>query len=211
MKSRRMKCVIIVSVINTVLFSSFLFFTTIINGTGSSKNINGDNEQRADVFGILTTHQGQKDSVHTISIGGKNKDIIMYDCPLTHAEEIINAETKQPEIKLDANPATDYVQEKINLCAVREIRVPKPNTIWYYQKEHKHQRLDFTQVEILKQNTDIPKLYLLEHKTHIDCSSIDKSGLQKKRVPLTAVETLVIEGYGEKKEIPACPGKKEKP
>ena len=74
------------------------------------------------------------------------------------------------------------------------IKVPNPSVVWVYQKEKKYQRMEFVLVEITSKESSIPKKYLLERKTHISCNALD-NGSQKKEVPLSAIDTLTIEGY----------------
>lgn len=188
----------------SVQLCSTLFYTNILKSTSGARNMEGDQKQQVNFYGTLITHQGQQETVDNISIGGKYKDVIMYDAPIKKNKEIINPKTKQAEIKLDDNPSEAFVKSKINLCTVKEISVPKPNTVWYYQKEEKSQRIEFTELHVVSQEGPA-KSYLLEHKTHIYCNSMDKTGSEKKEVPLTAISKLIIEGYGEKRETSPCP------
>jgi len=163
-------------------------------GSSGSKTAE-DNKQQVNFYGILTTHQGQTDTVDHILIEGKHNDIIMYDAPVNHAAEKFNNATKQTEIKLEANPITDFSKTRIDLSTISTIKVPNELTIWFYQKEKKHQRIEFLLVEITAKESSESKPYLLEHRTNISCNSVGKSGSQKKEVPLSAIDTLTIEGY----------------
>ena len=182
---------------------SALFYTGIINSTSGWHNTDGDQKQQVNFYGTLMTHQGQQETVDNISVGGKYKEISMYLCPTKKIEETLNTKTKQAEVKLDENPVDAFVKQSINLCSVSEISVPKPNTVWFYQKEDKTQRSEFTQLQVLFRDGS-SESYLLEHKTHIYCNDTDKAGSQKKEVPLTAVSKLIIKGYGEKRETAPC-------
>lgn len=162
---------------------------------GSSNTSTVNNKQQVNFYGTLLTHQGQRDTVSNILIEGRHNDIIMYDAPVKHAKEKLNSATKQTEIKLDVNPITDFVKSPIDLSKIQEIRVPKPNTLWVYQKEKKYQRLEFVLVQVMMKESTTPKEYLLEHRVHITCNSIESTNSQKKEVPLAAVDTLTIEGY----------------
>ncbi len=185
-------------ILNTLLFIN-IFSSISLQSTSnwkSSKSAGGsdDENQYINFYGVLTTHQGQKNSVGHILIGGKHNDIIMYDAPVKHADELFNQKTKQTEIKLEENPITAFSFDKIDLNTISSIKVPTPNVIWVYQKEKKYQKLEFVLVEITYKTESTQKKYLLERKTHISCNSID-NGAQKKEVPLTAIDTLTIEGY----------------
>jgi hypothetical protein len=127
-------------------------------------------------------------------------------------EVIINPETKLPEIKLSHNPTTDLVKTKIDLDELSEISVPSPDTIWFYQKKERQQKLEFIEVDVTtKSNTKTA--YLLERKTRINCDAIDAAGPQEKQVPLSAVKTLTIEGFScradTKRDKTPCPGEKK--
>jgi len=193
--------------INPLFIAQYLHAT---NFGSSGANVEGDSKQAINYYGTLITQQGQKNNVENISIGGKTKDIIMYDCPIKHLPEEINTKTKQPEIKLDTNPTKDFVKSKIDLSKISEIAVPSPNTIWLYQPDEKHQRHEFTQVLITYPSSKQAKPYLLEHKTQILCNSIENDNAQKKEVPLAAIDKIIIEGYAfgtksdQKKESAEC-------
>ena len=144
--------------------------------------------------GRITTHQGQEYVVDNISIDNKCKQIPMYAKPMTHADPVLNNDTKQMEIKLNENPASDFVKGTIDLDELREIQVPSPNTIWYYQKKERQQKFEYLEVIVItKSNTK--SYYLLERKTPIYCDQIDTAGPQEKIIPLAALKTLTIEGY----------------
>lgn len=181
----------------TLIMISLLLCQTVLGTSnwGSSGTSGKNDKQQINFYGTLKTHQGQTDTVDHILIEGKHNDIVMYDAPVKHAEEKFNPRTKQTEIKLDGNPGTDFVKSKIDLDQVSTIRVSNPNTVWVYQKEKKYQRQEFLLVHITAKESNTPKDYLLELKTRIACNSIDKNESQKKEVPLSAIDTLTIEGY----------------
>src|SRR5579863_5678527 len=198
MKNKKSTIVVIFPLLNVLLCATFFSHHTILStsnwkSTGSSNGADDDKEH-INFYGTLTTHQGQKDAVGHILIEGKHNDIIMYDAPVKHAKELLNQKTKQTEIKLDENPITDFMHSKIDLSTVSSIKVPTPNTVWVYQKEKKYQRIEFILVTVTLKEGSTPKDYLLERKTHISCNTIDNAS-QKKKVPLSAVDTLTIEGY----------------
>jgi len=178
--------------ISPLFLTSSIIIATSLGSSGASTT---NNKQQINFYGTLLTHQGQTDTVNNILIEGKHNDIIMYDAPLKHAKEKMNSTTKQMEIKLDVNPITDFVKSPIDLSKVHEIRVPKPNTLWVYQKEKKYQRLEFILAQVTMKESSTPKEYLMEHRVHITCNSIDNANSQKKEVPLAAVDTLTVEGY----------------
>jgi hypothetical protein len=213
MKNKKTNMMIVFSFLFiTILFDHTIFSTSNWKSTGSSGG--NDDEQLINFYGTLTTHQGQKDAVGHILIEGKHKDIIMYDAPVKHAEEVFNQRTKQTEIKLAENPITDFSSAEIDLSSISSIKSTIPNTIWVYQKEKKYQRIEFIMVTVTSKESSVSKNYLLERKTHISCNTIDNIS-QKKKVPLTAIDTLTIEGYSfsigadqVKKNRPAhCPAK----
>lgn len=153
-----------------------------------------DLKQPVNFSGKIMTHQGQEFIVDNISIYGKYEKIPVIDKPVNHAEPVMNADTKQYEIKLDANPNADFSKTSLDLNEIKEINVPSPNTIWTYQKKERHQKIELIEIEVTtKSNTKTS--YLLEPKTPIYCDAIDSAGPQEKTVPLSAIKTLIIEGY----------------
>jgi hypothetical protein len=186
------KIILLVISLIAVCFHSILISTS--NWKSSGSNTTEEDKQLINFYGTLTTHQGQKDAVAHILIEGKHKDIVMYDAPIKHEKEVFNQKTKQNEIKLDENPITDFMHTKIDLNTITMIKVPNPNIVWVYQKEKRYQRMEFVLLEIISKENSIPKKYLLERKTHISCNALD-NGSQKKEVPLSAIDTLTIEGY----------------
>jgi hypothetical protein len=200
-----------------ILISTLLHVNTTHCWGSSKSTIDGDIKQDVNFSGRLITQQGQEYIVNNISIQGKYKQIVMYDKPVKHAEPILNNETKQLEIKLDNNPSTDLSESKIDLSEVSEINVPSPNTLWFYQKKEGQQKLEFIEVDVItKSNTK--RSYLLERKARISCDEIDSAGPQEKRVPLAALDKLIIEGYSAKINVSGdnkkcvqtliCPAKK---
>jgi len=161
----------------------------------SKNNPNTDNQERISFYGTLTTHQGQKDTVEHILIEGKHTNIAMYDAPIKHAKKTFNEKTKQAEILLKENPIQNFVKSPIDLNKISALKVPEPNTIWVYQKDKEYQRIEFTLVHIFTKENSTPKEYLIEHKTHLSCISTTEKESQKKDVPLTAIDTLTVEGY----------------
>ncbi len=153
-----------------------------------------DLKQPVNFSGTITTYQGQEFNVDNISIHGKYEKILVIDKPVNHAEPIINTETKQREIKLDANPNVDYSKTSLDLNEIKEISASSPNTIWIYQKKERHQKLEFIEIEVTTKS-DTKTSYLLEAKTPVYCDVIDSAGPQEKTVPLSAVKTLMIDGY----------------
>jgi hypothetical protein len=183
-----------------LIFISALLHISPTHCWGSKSNIDGDLKQDVNFSGRLITKQGQEYIVNNISIQGKYKQIVMYDKPLKHADPILNSETKQLEIKLDVNPSTDLSESKIDLSEVSEVTVPSPDTIWFYQKKERQQKLEFIEVDVTtKSNTK--RAYLLERKTRISCDEIDTAGPQEKVVPLAALDKLIIEGYSAKIKV----------
>ena len=181
-----------------MLITISLFLSPTLFGTsnwGSSGTNDKNDKQQINFYGTLKTHQGQTDAVDHILIEGKHNDIVMYDAPVKHAEEKFNSRTKQTEIKLEGSPGTDFVKSKIDLDQTSTICVPKPSSVWVYQKEKKYQRQEFLLVQVTAKESSTAKDYLLELKTRIACNSIDKNESQKKEVPLSAIDTLTIEGY----------------
>lgn len=144
--------------------------------------------------GKITTHQGQEFIVDNISIQGKYTKIPMPIKPEKHVDAVMNTETNHLEIKLDANPNTDFLKRDIDLEETSEIRVPSPNTLWIYQKKERSQKLEFIEVEVISKS-GTKTSFLLDPKIPIYCDGIDSAGPQETTVPLSALKTLTIEGY----------------
>jgi len=153
-----------------------------------------DIKQPVNFSGTITTHQGQEFIVDNISVYGKYEKIPVIDKPVNHAEPVMNTESKQLEIKLDANPNVDFSKTSLDLNEIKEMSVPSPSTIWIYQKKERHQKLEFIEIEVTTKS-DTKTSYLLEAKTPIYCDAVDSAGPQEKTVPLSAVKTLIIDGY----------------
>src|SRR5260221_961907 len=199
-----------------MLYQLLILITLVCNNIilctsfGSSTK---DLKQPVNFSGKVTTHQGQEYVVDNISINGMYKKIPMYAKPATHAESVMSPTTKHLEIKLDGNPATDFVKATIDLEELKEIQVPTPDTVWYYQAKEHQQKIEYIEVIVItKSNTK--SSYLLERKTPIYCDGIDAAGPQEKIIPLVALKTLTIEGYTyrdtskENKECIPCNQKK---
>lgn len=153
-----------------------------------------DLKQPVNFYGKITTHQGQEFNVDNISIQGKYTKIPMPLKPENLPEPALNTETKQYEVKLIANPNSDFSKRDVDLDETSQISVPSPHILYVYQKKERSQRLEFLEVEIIsKSNTKY--FYLLEAKTPIYCDGIDPAGPQETTVPLSALKTLTIEGY----------------
>jgi hypothetical protein len=195
-----------------LLIISLLLANNGIQGTSfgsSSKDI----KQPVNFSGKISTHQGQNYIVDNISIDNKYKDIIMYAKPTEHEKAILNQDSQHLEIKLTENPTTDFVKDAYNLDQIKEIQVPSPNTVWYYQKKPNQQKMEYIEVVVItKSNTK--SYHLLEHRAQIYCDEIDAAGSQEKIIPLAALQTLTIEGYTyrdtskTKKECAPCSTKK---
>jgi hypothetical protein len=181
---------------NHILFIFLAFVSSNIALSTSNWSGSGcKDKQDIHFYGTLETHQGKKESIDNILVLERHNDIGLYDAPEKYAESIFNQKTKQTEIRLDLNPHTEFVRSKIDLKTVDTIKVPEPNTIWVYQQQKRNARQEFLLVQITFKEDSSPKKYLLEHKAHISCTSLDKNNAQKKEVPLAAIDTLTIEGY----------------
>ncbi len=121
-----------------LLIINLLLSSNIIQGT-SFGSTTKELKQPVNFSGKLTTHQGQEYIVDNISINNLYKQIPMYDKPSAQIESTLNKDTKQREIKLEADPADDIT--KIDLNEISQIQVPSPETIWYYPT--KGRRLEF--------------------------------------------------------------------
>jgi hypothetical protein len=179
--------------IHLLLLTLSLLHTTGISANWSSTAAK-DLKQPVNFSGKITTHQGQEFVVDNISVQGRYEKIPVIDKPVNHAEPTMNTETKQQEIKLDANPNTDFTKTYLDLNEIKEVSVPSPNLIWIYQKKERSQKIEFIEIEVTTKS-DTKTSYLLEVKTPIYCDAIDSAGPQEKTVPLSAVKMLTIDGY----------------
>ena len=154
-----------------------------------------DLKQPVNFSGRLTTYQGQEFVVDNISINGRYTKIPMPLKPKKNlAEPMLNSDTKKYEIKLTANPNTDFLKRDLDLEEINEISVPSPDTIYVFQKKERSQRIEFIEVEVTTKS-DTKTSFLLETRTPIYCDGIDSAGPQETTVPLSALKTLTIEGY----------------
>lgn len=173
---------------------STLLHAGLIECTSFGSTTTKDLKQPVNFSGTLTTHQGQEYIVDNISIDGKCKQIIMYAKPMTHAEPVLNKDSKHMEIQLDSNPASDFVKGTVDLDETSDIQVPSPNTLWYYQKNKHQQKMEYLEV-IVTTKSNTKNQYLLERKTPVYCDGIDTAGPQEKIIPLSALKSLTIEGF----------------
>jgi hypothetical protein len=197
---------------------STLLHTGIVECTSFGSTTTKDLKQPVNFSGKLTTHQGQEYIVDNISIDNRYKQIPMYAKPMSHANPVMNNDTKQMEIKLSENPASDFVKGTVDLDELGEIQVPSPNTIWYYQKKERQQKIEYIEVVIITKSKT-KNYYLLERKTPVYCDEIDTAGPQEKTIPLSALRTLTIEGYtyrdtskdkkNSEPQCPPCPAEKK--
>src|SRR6266404_2256993 len=89
---------------------SSLLHINMVSGTSFGSNTRKDLKQPVNFSGKLSTHQGQEYVVDNISINSQCKQIPKYDKPTTLAEPALNNDTKQQEIKLEADPADDVTK-----------------------------------------------------------------------------------------------------
>jgi len=166
-----------------------------INWGTPETTVSGNLKQAVNFYGKLFTYQGEEYNVENISIDGKYKQIAMYDKPQQHPNPTINSETKQKEIILKVNPKNNFITSKLDLSEIAEIQVPKPNTIWVYQKEGRSRRLEFIEVIIVSNNSKKTKnSYLLNSNAKIQCDGISGGPIEK-TIPPSAIKKLIIEGY----------------
>ncbi len=186
------------------LYAFFCIVCGIIVGNWgqSEATIDGDKKQQVNFYGSLLTHQA-KDTINVdnISIGGKYKQIPMVEKP-TIAQDIQqektdnNGKITRKEMKLDVDPKTELVTTKIDLSEVSALQIPNPQTIWSYQKENGHRKVEFLEVIVFSNNQQKTQArYLLEARTKIYCDEINDAGPIEKEVPLAAVNMLKIDGY----------------
>lgn len=174
-----------------IIFVGLLAHTTHTQWSSTAAK---DLKQPVNFSGKVTTHQGQEFMVDNISINSKYTKISMPLKPENLPEPILNTETKQYEVTLNANPTSDFSKRDIDLDEISEINVPSPNTIYTYQKKKVGQKLEFIEVEVISKSKT-KYYYLLENKTTIYCDAIDSAGPQETTIPLSALKTLTIEGY----------------
>lgn len=184
----------------------FLLVTLIsivcINWRTAETTIEGNLKQTVNFYGRLITHQGKEYKVDNISISGKYKQIAMYDKPRQYPKPTLNPTTNQREIVLKLNPKNNFITSKIDLSEIGEIRVPKPNIIWVYQREGRGRRLEYIEITIISKNKKKTKnSYLLERTTKVRCDEVNVAGPVEKIVPLSAINKLIIEGYSLRDNI----------
>ncbi len=179
--------------IHLLLFTFSLMYMSSTYANWSSTAAK-DLKQPVNFSGKITTHQGQEFIVDNISIQGKYEKIAMPLKPENLPEPVLNSETNQREVKLDANPNTEYSKRDLDLAETKEIQVPSPNTIYFYQQKKNSKRLEFIEMEAIS-NGGTKYYFLLDPKTPIYCDGIDSAGPQETTVPLSALKTLTIEGY----------------
>jgi len=178
----------------------FLFVTLVsilcVNWRAPETTLEGNFKQTVNFYGTLITYQDKKYKVDNISVNRKYKQIPMYDKPRKHPKSTLNTKINRKEIILNINPKNNFITSKIDLNEVSEIHVPKPNTIWVYQKEGKQRRLEYIEIIVISRNKKKTKnSYLVDHKTKVRCNEINSAGPVEKIVPISAINRLIIEGY----------------
>jgi hypothetical protein len=179
--------------VHRVVFLSCILFAGTYYAQWSSTTAK-DLKQPVNFSGTLITHQGQEFTVDNISINGKYTKISMALKPENLSRTELNSDTKQMEIKLDADPNTDFLKRDIDLDEISKIEVLNPTVFYVYQKKKNSQRLESIEVDITtKSNTKYS--CLMDRRTLVYCDGIDSAGPQETTVPLPALKTLTIEGY----------------
>ncbi len=162
-------------------------------------------------YGTLTTQQDNTFKVDEISIGKakKTKQIPMYERPKKKGKIQKNGN----KIMLIINPKTDLAITYIDLNEVSEINIPKPDEKWVYKKEKGYREIEYIEIVVISKNIRKTKnRYLIKRDTDVYCSGINEAGKEEKKVPLAAINRLIIDGYYSKQndgEMP--PVKKMKP
>jgi hypothetical protein len=181
----------------TYVLFLFVIGFLLLNFTSPEKNIEGEMKQKISFYGTLITWQGETYEVDNIGIGGKYRQIPVYDRPLNIPHATLSPD-KEREIKLPIDPRKDLITTKVDLAEIHEIRTPTPEIVWKYRQK-KHQRVyEFVEIEITSNGKNRTKRsYLIEKEIKLTCDEKDEkdeAGRVEKVVPMTAIKQLIVEG-----------------
>jgi hypothetical protein len=183
-------------------------------GEKSTNTSGRDEGSRYNVIfeGVLTTQEGHVYKVNEITFNKLIKQVPVFEMPSKESYDIIDEHVhilkKNPNERLDIT--------KLDLSEISMIRIPNPDSMWYYKKaqtadectvscnarykiSEDPRALKFIQIEVTDkaQNKD---QYLVEAQKKIYCSEITASGPKEKDVQLQAIKTLTITGYRKRDE-----------
>ena len=128
----------------TTIILSIASIVLLANWGSSEQSTDGPLKNKLNFAGKLTTQQDESYPVENISLGRIFKQIPMYELP-----KKLNQKTKQ----LSVNPQKDLVITKIDLSEVSELRIPHPDTIWFYQKKKGHRKNEYIEMVVISNDT----------------------------------------------------------
>lgn len=167
----------------------------------SQETIAGKVKPHINFYGKLNTHQGKTYTIENITIDHLLKQVPLYEVPSkqTTPPESESAKTTDGEqhagTRLASNPTSGIIT-KIDLSETSEIRVPRPETTYYFQRKKGFRTLDFVEIEIISADKEKTKhTYLIETDRKVYCDEVNPAGPIEKEVPIQSIQSLGIEGY----------------
>jgi hypothetical protein len=161
-------------------------------------------------FGTLYTQQGHAQKIKNIEFI-PDKRVTLYEMPAankgsytktTNKENNNNDINNNNKIILHIDPKKDLTMDYAKLSKDVEIRIPHPKEIWTYQKDTKSRLTEYIEIIVTRTaGCKTEKNYLINRETEVRCKAWnDPVEADGKKIPLTAIDRLVIEGYYSKED-----------
>lgn len=156
----------------------------IVINWGQNNSVEGRTKHKLNFFGTVTTVQGKTFPVENISIARMYQNIPVYDVP-----------TKTDSKELAHDPRKGIVT-KLDLGEISRLSVSDPNTLWIYKKRKGLREVEYIQITVIsKDPQETKRNYLIEVNRKLLCDEKNQAGPLEKVIPLTALDTLTIDGY----------------
>lgn len=165
--------------------------TAFPTSMGDKTSGDGDSKYPVNFSGTIVARNGSTLQVDNIAIGGRYKQIPVYDKPTTF--------TEKGKLTSDPRDQKLNIVTKVDLAEVDTIRVDDP-LLWVYQKEKSSLTLEFIEIIVVfkKAASDIvapEKHYLIDLRTKITCDEMNEVELVEKIIPFSAIVSLTIKDY----------------
>lgn len=163
-----------------IVKAGLIIITLLFCAQFSSQNVStvGREKPTTNVFGMITDSENQSYAVQNITIAGRFNDIAVY---------------KKPS---DPNTNPDIDKTLVDLCTIREIRVPAPKIVEFNKRKY---------IEIIlisNNNNPTQNEYIIEYSKKLFCDY----NLLEKELNFTAIKRLQIQGCKKQEETPRnCP------
>jgi hypothetical protein len=165
--------------------------TAFPTSMGEKSSVDGDSKYPVNFSGTIIARNGSKFEVDNIAIGGRYKQIPVYDEPTTFTQKgLLTTDPRDQKIN---------IVTKVDLAEVDTIRVDDP-LLWVYQKEKTTSTVEFIEIIVVfkkgaAETTSPEKRYLMDLRTKITCDELNEVELVEKIIPFSAIMSLTIKDY----------------